>query len=338
VQESHRIRSMYSLVWLVATLLAAASQPAMPAIDELQPIVISARPAGPALWKVSSGDHVLWVLGTLSVAPKHFKWRSDDIERVLASSQALLGSPGIMPDANLGVFSMMRLLPMVIHMGNLPDNGTLQTTLPAPLYARWVTLRQRYLDDSRRFERLRPFLAAEKLKSKAYAQAGLVEEDDEIETAVKKLAKKHRVPEIDTEYHLFIKDPKALIRDFKAVSMDDSACFSYELDVLERTLLTASSQSEAWATGDVAGLKKSAVDEGADPCWQGLDDSPLERDLGVQDLEANVNNAWLAAAEKALADHQQSVALLEMSDVVEPKGLLSMLEARGYTVQAPREK
>lgn len=331
------IRSIAGWLWLVATVLVAASLPAVPANDELQPVVISARPAGPALWKVSSGDHVLWVLATVPVAPKHFNWRSEEVERVLASSRSLLGSPGIMPDAKIGVFSMMGLLPMVIHIGNLPDNGTLQTTLPAPLYARWVMLRQRYMDDSRRFEHLRPFVAVEKLKSRAYAQAGLVEEGDEIESAVKKLAKKHRVPEVDTQYHLFIKDPKTLIRDFKAISMDESACFSYELDALEHTLLTASSQSEAWAMGDVARLK-SSVDEAADPCWQGLDSSPLEKDLGVHDIEASVNDAWLAAAEKALADDQQSFALLELADVVEPNGLLSKLQARGYTVEAPDQK
>jgi len=337
VHGNREMQSIGGLVWLVATVLLATSASAVAVTDEMQPVVISARPAGPALWKVSSGVHVLWVLGMVPVAPKHLNWRSDEIERVLASSQSLIGSPGIMPDANIGVFSMVRLLPMVIHIANLPDNGTLQQTLPVPLYAHWVLLRQRYLDDSRRFERLRPFVAIEKLKSRAYAYAGLVDEDDEIETTLKRLAKKHRVAEVDSQYHVFIKDPKSLIRDFKAASMDESACFSYEMDALERTLLTASSQSDAWASGDVATLK-SAVTQGPDPCWAGLDSSPIGKDLGVQDIEASVNNAWLAAAEKALADNQQSFALLEMADILGPKGLLSTLEARGYIVQAPGEK
>jgi hypothetical protein len=41
--------------------------------------------------------------------------------------------------------------------------------------------------------------------------------------------------------------------------MDESACFSYELDELERSLAQATFQARAWATGDVAALKSSGV-------------------------------------------------------------------------------
>jgi hypothetical protein len=39
--------------------------------SEIPEVVVSSEQPGPGLWKVSSGDHVLWVFGTIGVLPKH---------------------------------------------------------------------------------------------------------------------------------------------------------------------------------------------------------------------------------------------------------------------------
>jgi hypothetical protein len=52
---------------------------------------------------------------------------------------------------------------------------------------------------------------------------------------------------------------------------------------------------------------------------------------------ASIDEAWLKAAEKSLSENQQSVALLEMSDVLLPSGVLAKLKARGYTVLGPAD-
>ncbi|MBV8806949.1 MAG: hypothetical protein JO042_17955, partial [Sinobacteraceae bacterium] len=55
----------------------------------------------------------------------------------------------------------------------------------------------------------------------------------------------------------------------------------------------------------------------------------------VQDIDAKVNLTWIEAAEKALSEYQQSFALLQMSDVLLPSGVLPMLRAKGYSVLEP---
>src|SRR5262249_39937863 len=48
--------------------------------DAVDEIVVSGEQPGPGLWKVTKGDHVLWILGTLTPLPKRMTWRSGEIE------------------------------------------------------------------------------------------------------------------------------------------------------------------------------------------------------------------------------------------------------------------
>ena len=52
------------------------------------------------------------------------------------------------------------------------------------------------------------------------------------------------------------------------------------------------------------------------------------KDLGIEDIVASIDDSWLKAAEKSLSDNQQSFALLEMRDVLLPSGLLAMLQGQ----------
>ena len=302
----------------------------------IEEVVVTGEQPGPGLWQVSKGDHVLWVLGTVPALPKGMKWKTDGINRILASSQAMLSSPGLTPDANIGPFSAMLLLPTLIGVEKLPDGATLHQVLPPAVYARWTVQRQRYLGNSERLERLRPFIAADKLANVAYQKAGLTD-DSEVISTVRKLAKKYRVKKMDAEYHIFIRDPKALIKNFKKASLDESACFNYQLDDLEYSLAESVLQANAWATGNAAALKSSLEKKPEDPCWEGISNVSFIKDLGIEDLAASINEAWLKAAEKSLTENQQSFAVLEMSDVLLPNGLLAMLKAKGYTVLGPAD-
>ena len=337
----HVLRAMY--LFIAACLCAAGARsadgtsvrPESPS-GGIEEVVVTGEQPGPGLWQVSKGDHVLWVLGTVPALPKGMKWKTGGIDKILASSQAILSSPGLTPDANIGPFSVMLLLPTLIGVEKLPDGATLHQVLPPAVYSRWTVQRQRYLGNSERLERLRPFIAADKLANVAYQKAGLTD-DSEVLSTVRKLAKKYRVKRVDAEYHIFIKDPKALIKNFKKASLDESACFNYQLDDLEYSLAESVPQANAWATGNAAALKSSLERKPEDPCWEGISNVSFIKDLGIEDLTASIDEAWLKAAEKSLTENQQSFAVLEMSDVLLPNSLLAKLKARGYTVLGPAD-
>ncbi|MFM7624873.1 MAG: hypothetical protein ACKO7G_00100, partial [Gammaproteobacteria bacterium] len=85
----------------LATLLvgAAAAQPAaapstVPPADAvdgtIDEVVVSGERAGPGLWKIRKGDHTLYLLATITPAPKKMEWRSREVESVLARAQAFV--------------------------------------------------------------------------------------------------------------------------------------------------------------------------------------------------------------------------------------------------------
>ena len=71
-------RAGIALVSLLAPMLACAVEVAVqapaapPTVVDLEAMVVRGQQPGPGLWKVSKGDHVLWILGTLS--PSRRTW------------------------------------------------------------------------------------------------------------------------------------------------------------------------------------------------------------------------------------------------------------------------
>jgi hypothetical protein len=67
---------------------ASAPAPASSAssrVADLPMVVVSGVQPGPGLWKVSKGDHVMWVLGTLSPLPRDMQWQAQEVEQVIAA-------------------------------------------------------------------------------------------------------------------------------------------------------------------------------------------------------------------------------------------------------------
>lgn len=73
---------------LIVSAMAVASPPESE--PELDVVLVSGAQPGPALWKVSAGNHDLWILGEVSPLPRKVKWRSKQFEGLLAKSQELI--------------------------------------------------------------------------------------------------------------------------------------------------------------------------------------------------------------------------------------------------------
>src|ERR1700690_175397 len=93
--------------------------------------VVGERP-GPRLWKVTKGDHVLWLLGTLNHLPRRMTWRSGEVESALGESQELLIS-GPSVSAGVGPIGAIRLYVQWRRTQRNPDHLKLDVWLPAPL-------------------------------------------------------------------------------------------------------------------------------------------------------------------------------------------------------------
>ena len=300
-----------------------------------QILIVGKRP-GPGLWKVSKDDHVLWIFGTHSPLPVKMEWRSQQVEAVLAQSQEWLGAPGF----GIGVgfaqaFNLVTALPFAIGFKKNPDGAHLQDVVPPDVYARWTVLKKKYIGDDAAIESERPIFAAPALFDKALAQSGLGKGGDVFAT-IKQIAKQHKVKFTSTAISLPLDNPRGALRDFKKSPMEDLACFTKTIDRLEVDLDAMRARANAWAIGDIEAMRKLTYPDQVSACNAAVFNSQVIKSLpGAATLEQRMRDAWLAAAEKSLATNLSTFALMPVSQILSPTGMVAALQAKGYAVEQP---
>jgi hypothetical protein len=296
-------------------------------------VVVKGTQPGPGLWKVSNDNHVMWVLGIASPLPANIAWKTQEVQIRLSHSQEELEPPGVVAGARVGFFGKLFLLPSLIGIRNNPDGQTLRDVLPAPVYQRWEAARSRYgLGEGT--DRLRPMFAGKALYAAAIKRAGL-SEDGGAQAIVDAIAKQHTIKQTPTQYIAIIDDPHKAARTFKATSMEDVGCLSHVLDMLDGDLSQTKTRANAWATGNLPKLQALAGTEAKDACLSAVSGASFAQKLGVVDLQQRIDNTWMAAAKKALADNDQTFALLPMDQVLSSTGYLAELKSAGFTVTSP---
>jgi TraB family protein len=326
---------------LAAHAVATAQTPAEPQnptdTAELPTIVVSGEQPGPGLWKVSSGDHVLWILGTLSPLPKNIHWQPKDVEAAIASAGAVLDPPRVKVNADVGFFGKIALLGSLVGVRDNPDHKTLEQVVPPDLYARWLALKTKYFGAGRgrNIETWRPIFAAIELWNEAIKKAGLTRED--ISDVIVAAAKRAKLEPIAPTYKLDLDDPRRAVKDFKNSEMNDLDCFAKTLDRIDSDLSTMTERANAWATGDVAKLRTLPDSDQREACIAALTGTNLARERGIVDLPERVQNVWVDAASAALEKNAVTFARLPIIDLLAKDGYLVKLKAKGFTVEAPDE-
>ena len=332
------------LLWMSCGLVPiaaaqSAAAVAAPPVADLAAVVVTGVQPGPGLWRVSrrdpaNGEHVMWVLGTLSPLPRGMQWQSRELEQVLGESQQVLLPPSVQVKADVGFLGKLFLLPSAYGARKNSDGQTLQQVLPPPVYARWQVLRQKYLPDDRGIEHWRPIFAAQELYKKAI-KANDLSRNGGVQASIDALAARHGVPEVSTSYQLVIEHPRAAINAFKASAPHDTTCFIRTLDSVEHDMPAMKARANAWATGDIQGLRELPDSARHDACVSSLVGAGFAQSLGLDDVPARQAALWLGAARKALAGNAQTFAILPMDELLKPDGYLAKLQAEGYEVEAP---
>jgi len=319
---------------ILLSLVASSpfAQDAEPEKLSEQIVVVGQKP-GPGLWKVSKGDHVLWVFGSYAPLPRKMEWRSREVEQILAESQEYLLPPNARAD--VGFFKGLTLLPQMIGLKKNPDGAELKDVLPADVYARWLELKQKYIGEDSGIERERPLFAAGELHRRALGKIGLGT-DKEVRARIEKLVKQYELRSTKTEVLLALDDPSRMLKEFKKSPLEDVACFRKTLDQLEGELDTLRKRANAWAVGDIGEILKLNFADRENSCRDAVYNSQFVKEqASFHSMEQRMRESWLSAAERALAANRSTFAVLQLRDIVDPEGYIAALKARGYLVQPP---
>ncbi|WP_157956510.1 TraB/GumN family protein [Dyella sp. C11] len=333
-------------LWLAALLLttsalaqqapvssSTAPAPAAPArAVDLQTITVRGEQPGPALWQVRRGDHVLWIIGTMSPLPKHAEWQWTKLEAALGRSTELLEAPSARLRMPPSLFSRLALQPSAKLN---PGGATLQHLLPPDMYQRWLVLRHQYLGDDDALEFQRPIIVAQQLYEKAMAAEDLTNDVD-LESIVERLARKHGTRLIGVRYELLITHAPPT----KTADQDQQqgiACLDETMHMVENDLPKLTQRANAWATGDMKTLQELMPQKRYEPCIVAAINGDFEHQLNIPDLPQRIEAAWMDAAEQAMVRNRSTVAILSIDQLLSSDGYLAKLKARGFTVRSPDE-
>jgi TraB/PrgY/gumN family len=325
-----------SLPGVVLAQTSASTVPSPDQITNLEATTVSGVMPGPGLWKVSKNDHVMWILGTLSPLPQRMQWESRDLEDAISRSQQVLLSPTIKPKVDVGFFGKLFLLPSAYSARKNDNGATLQQVLPAPTYARWLVLKQKYIGKDNGIERWRPIFAAQQLYRKAIRANGLSSSGG-VQANIDALAKKYGINETPMTYEVVIEHPHDAIKTFKSSGIDDVGCFGRTLDSIEHDMPAITARANAWATGDLQALRTLPHSDRFGTCVTAITGAEFARKLGFADAPQRLEALWINSARVALRDNKQTFAMLPMDQLLSADGYLSKLKAQGYQVDPPEE-
>lgn len=330
-----KLRVVWWSAWIFSGAAWGQEAPAAVAAPVPNIVVVGQRP-GPALWKVSKGDHVLWVFGTYSPLPKNMTWRSQAVENALAQSQEMLGQPGsAMSVGWANSFNLLTAAPFLIGIKKNADGAHLQDVVPADVYTRWAVLKSKYIGTDNGIEEERPMFAASQLFDKALAANGM-DRGLAIQKQVEQLAKNWKIKQTSTSVAVALDNPREAIRDFKKAHLEDVDCFTKTVDRLEGDIDAMKVRANAWSLGDIDAIRKLKFPDKKQSCNAAILDSKWLGSLkGAGDLQQRVKASWLAAAEKSLEANKSTFAMLPVWELLAPDGLVATLHARGYQVDEP---
>jgi uncharacterized protein YbaP (TraB family) len=295
--------------------------------ESMQELVVEGRHEGPRMWTVRSGDHTLWILGTISPLPKKMVWQPDAIEEALKQTQEVVPA---WPSYGIGAnpITALRVYIAWRHLQKPPDNLPLSQSLPPPLYARVEALRIRYAPHDNKIEHMRPMLAARELLNRVLDAAGLAVRN-EVQQEVLNLAARHGVRVHQDK--LRIEDPVDVLKDVGATPLaSEVACLDAVVTLLETDLVNMQARARAWALGDVATLRQIPRADNRAACIAAV--STSER---VRSLIARAQDDWLIAVTDSLARNRGTLAVQSMDRLLGEHGALATLRGRGYSVEGP---
>ena len=293
-------------------------------------ILVTGKPPGPPLWRVTKGDHVLWILGYPEWVPDDLLWQSDFVEHVLARSSQYLTSPGVAVTTSNPV-KVIRGLKQFRRTRRIPDRGTLEDLLPEDLYQRFLETRLRYAPKRDALDSLRPSVAAKELFDSAAESAGL-ERGRTIHRAIEKRARKHNVKEMPTVLSERHKDSTLLDAMEEMSAGAERTCLQARLQGLDARLEVHTRLASAWAEGDLASLRAHPGDSATEACdFRRLAPHPEE----LNQIESRSWELWLENADRALSNNGSTFAILPLGDLLRPDGPLSRFRERGYDVLEP---
>lgn len=314
----------------ILTVTGATAQPVLPPPPGLEPAVpvwaqietVDARSApGPAMWHITKGNSDVWIVGTVNSMPKNLNWNKRAITELMDGATQVITPPG----ATAGFFEASWLLISYGGRLSLPRGQKLENTMPEEMRARFVATRTLLGKDAGRYETDTPVRAALRLMGDFWDKSQLNGQD--AGGLINKLARDHDVPRKPAA--MFEAAP--LIKEVLTLPIaQQNVCLNATLEDIDRLSRHGEAAAQAWAVGDIKGVKAHFAEQRLLECFAAATKS-------VAALNQSGVTAMITAIDAALEKPGKTIVLIGMGPLLRRNGVLEQLEAQHLTIEGPAE-
>lgn len=309
---------------LAATLAPVGAQAASttqePPVKDwsVETVVVTAKEPGPALWHVQRGNSEIWILAIVDPAPKDLTWESRTFGKVLKGAKQVL----LPPEGRVGIFEGIWFLIMNGDVLRLDDGRHLEQVLPASLKTRFVAIRTLLHKDDDRYAEYKPSIAGFLLESDYLSSAHLT--GTEPTRTIESLAARANVPVKRVATYPALQ----VVKEVPALSPEGNlACLTDALDDIDIFAKHATLAAQAWADGDLEGLKAHYSEPKALNC--------LSQSASFNKLWEKSVTDTVGAIDAALKRPEKTVLVVELGEWLRKNGVLDRIRAEGVTVEGP---
>lgn len=318
------MRPVRSLTLLAACVLLAggparAQTPVPPAADDptqMSELVVVAHPLGPAMWRVTYGDSVMTILGSVTPIQQQQKWDRRPLTAAMDGARLVILPPKV------GLDPVQVLALVATNIWKVRTLTALESRLPPDLKARFVQARMIAQQPESRYAHWKPATSGFLLLSDMRHTLGY--SMGKPGTTVEKMAKALKIPTRTISSYSVL----SLIN--LAVRLDERqnlTCLDDALAQAEYERQHAADMNDDWAKGDVLSVNAR------------YRLPPLQRCLMLAPgARQEIDRAMAEAGDRLWAELQKpgkTVAVVDMAWLLPKDGILDRLKAHGATVGPP---
>lgn len=307
----------------VAALLASASAETSnqkaPVTDwTIETVVVTAQQPGPLFWHIKKGNSEVYIFGTLGPLPKDLKWDTRQLEGIMQGSRAVM----LPPRGRVGLFEGAWFLLTHGDVLRLPDGQKLEQVLPPALRQRFIAERASLHSDADRYDNDKPSVAGFRMEQD-YVNASALEVR-EPNTDIEALASQRNVPIRNLANYPALD----VIKEVPTLSMAGNLkCLEDSLDDIDVMAAHARPAAQAWARGDLEGIKAHYSEPKALDC--------LSQSATFSKLWAQSVNDTVSAINDALAKSGKTIVVVNIGELLRQNGVVERLKAKGLTIEGP---
>lgn len=309
------VATALGLVLCAASPSLAQTATPTTAADEasVDDVVVVARRSGAPTWEVTRGSGSVLLVGGILGVPKATPWRPDRLEAATLRADRVIS--GMSVQASMS--DLFRLIWRSRTLTRLPQDKTSADYLTPEWQARLSAIETRYKQDYSRQSFL--IASSDMLNDRLRFNRDTTDDASDI---VKRAARKAKIP---TRTVNAARGDELVENLLTADPVTMAPCMQAAIVAVEAGPQSLIERGEAWTRFNVPAVLASPLQQALNVCWPWGDPS-----LGTQ-LRAE----WVNAINDSLDQTGVTMAVVTLSVLAEPGGVLDQLEAQSAEIEGP---